>query len=86
MVLYVMDCPNDFFSKYQDRPIFGSDNGWGDNISPGEKLKNSLENVHVIRTFLETEEEFSGWNMTLRGIKLDNFALKKSIFKTSSDM
>lgn len=46
----------DFFIHYQDRIIFGTDNGWGDDLSPAQKVINAYNNVAFIRAFYETDD------------------------------
>ncbi|HBM79834.1 MAG TPA: hypothetical protein DD426_03195 [Clostridiaceae bacterium] len=36
---------HDFFIHYQDRIIFGTDNGWGDDLSPAEKVISAYNTV-----------------------------------------
>ena len=68
---------HDFFTKYQDRILFGTDNGWGNDLPPEQKISNAVNNVKVIRTFLETGDEFTGWGKSIKGIQLDCEALRK---------
>lgn len=57
----------DFFIKYQDRILFGTDNEYGDS-----------ENViETIRTFLETERSFKYWNLDIKGLNLPKVVLDK---------
>lgn len=58
----------DFFIRFQDRIIFGTDNGFFDE---------STYEINAIRTFLETEKTFSAWDMELHGIALPDTALRK---------
>ena len=44
------------FIHYQDRIIFGTDNGWGDDLSPAQKVINAYNNVAFIRAFYETDD------------------------------
>ena len=57
----------EFFIKYQDRMVFGSDNG----------LDESLVYIDVIRAFLETFEEFQCRGLQIRGIGLEYDILEK---------
>ncbi|GHU68803.1 hypothetical protein AGMMS49983_21740 [Clostridia bacterium] len=59
---------NEFFAKYQDRIIFGTDNGFF-----GEKCYE----IDAMRTFLEGERAFDAWEMHIRGIGLDESVLRK---------
>lgn len=67
----------EFFCKYQDRIVFGTDNGWGDDLSLSEKIEHSRDNVSIIRKFLETDDSFSAWDMDLKGICLPEDVLRK---------
>ncbi len=65
----------DFFTKWADRIIFGTDNTAGrlTESDPGGHVGYCLRKAHDMRTFLETDEAvFSG-----KGIKLDEPALGK---------
>jgi len=62
------DAWNEFFTKYQDRILFGTDNGFYGEI-PYE--------INVIRTFLETRNEFNAWERRIHGIGLDEVVLRK---------
>lgn len=57
----------EFFIKYQDRIVFGSDNG----------LDESLVYIDVTRTFLETFDELQCRGMRIKGIGLDHDILEK---------
>jgi predicted TIM-barrel fold metal-dependent hydrolase len=62
-----LDGWREFFIKYQDRILFGTDNDYGI----------SKELIYVIRTMLETDNEIEFWDTKLRGWKLDRPALEK---------
>lgn len=57
----------EFFTKYQDRLLFGTDNDYGE----------SKELLYVLRTFLETGNEVDYWETTLRGMAMGRKALEK---------
>ena len=57
----------EFFIKYQDRIIFGSDNG----------IDESLVYIDTTRRFLETNDEFICREMTIKGINLEKEILHK---------
>jgi len=57
----------EFFIKYQDRIIFGSDNG----------INEDLVYIDTARRFLETCDEFSCRDMTIKGINLEREVLEK---------
>lgn len=63
---------HDFFVKYQDRILFGTDNLCGD----------SAKNIKEARMFLKTDKEFwcPFWGFNVRGIYLDNVTLEKIYF------
>ena len=57
----------DFFIKYQDRILFGTDNDYGI----------SRELIYTMCTILETDNEVRFWDTHLHGMKLDRDALRK---------
>lgn len=57
----------EFFIKYQDRILFGTDNDYGA----------SKELLYVMRTILETDNEIEYWDMPLHGMKLERPVLEK---------
>jgi predicted TIM-barrel fold metal-dependent hydrolase len=73
------DKAREFFLKYQDRIIFGTDNHGEDReFAPGAPLEYwPVYKVAVMRAFLETEDEFPGWHHPLRGIALGQEVLAK---------
>jgi predicted TIM-barrel fold metal-dependent hydrolase len=69
---------HDFFTKYQDRIIFGTDNGWGTETPHNQKVIEAAEKVDWMRRFLETDDTFVNvWGMNITGIKLDREVLEK---------
>ncbi len=61
------DAWRDFFLRYQDRILFGTDNGF----------TSSTDTAMNVRRFLETDREFPAWGTTVRGIRLEREALEK---------
>jgi len=57
----------DFFIKYQDRILFGTDNDYGV----------AKELIYTMRTILETDNEIAYWDALLHGMKLDRGVLDK---------
>lgn len=57
----------EFFIKYQDRILFGSDNG----------INEDLVYIDTTRRFLETGDEFTCRGMTIKGINLEREVLDK---------
>ena len=64
----------EFFIKYQDRILFGTDTG--DNYDDLE-LKHSDKLVYLVRTFLEGTEPFRIFDCDVVPINLDEIVLKK---------
>jgi predicted TIM-barrel fold metal-dependent hydrolase len=62
-----LDGWRNFFIKYQDRILFGTDNDYGI----------SKELIYAIRTVLETDNEIEFWNTELHGMKLERSVLEK---------
>ena len=57
----------EFFVRFQDRILFGTDNGYSE----------STEIASNVRRFLETDQEFEAWGTRVRGIRLEREALEK---------
>lgn len=73
-------CPENwrhFFQRYEDRILFGTDNGWGSATPIEEKLQFASDNVAVIHRFLETADHFTGYGMELKGLDLPVHTLEK---------
>jgi predicted TIM-barrel fold metal-dependent hydrolase len=67
-----------FFARYQDRILFGTDNGYDAGGSLEEFSQRTSKHVESIRRFLETDEPFSAWGRNdLHGLKLDRDVLVK---------
>jgi predicted TIM-barrel fold metal-dependent hydrolase len=77
------DKARDFFIKYQDRIIYGTDNhSEPRDFAPGAPMEYwPAYKTIAMRRFLETDDEFKGWHRTLRGIKLDVPVLEKIYHK-----
>jgi predicted TIM-barrel fold metal-dependent hydrolase len=75
----VPDKARDFFIRYQDRIIFGTDNhGEARDFAPGAPLEYwPVYKMKAMRTFLETDRAFRGWHYDLKGIALDPPVLEK---------
>jgi predicted TIM-barrel fold metal-dependent hydrolase len=73
------DKTRDFFIKYQDRIVFGTDNhGEPRSFGPGAPLEYwPVYKMIAMRTFLETDAVFRAWHSDLRGIALDAEVLEK---------
>lgn len=73
-------CPDvwhEFFTKYQDRIFFGTDNTDKESAAaPGDR-SSAATRVNWMRTFLETTGPFQGFVWTLQGIGLDKAVLEK---------
>lgn len=67
-----------FFLDYQDRIIFGTDNGWGDEASPEEKIKDGCRNLTMLKEYFATPNEVRVWNgKMLKGMDLPETVLDK---------
>lgn len=71
----------EFFIKYEDRILFGTDNGWGSTTPMTEKIEFAVDNVATERRFLETADCFTGYGMELRGLDLPQATLEKIYFR-----
>ncbi len=88
-----LDATRDFFLKYQDRILYGTDSGMGSELSDEVKLANALENQTAVMRFLEEDAdvlldwpegleptlpyEFFGWSGRIHGIALPPEVLRK---------
>ena len=73
----------EFFIKYQDRILFGTDNH-GEKRNFGPQAPDEYwptPKITAMRTFLETNKEFRGWHSDLRGICLEKEVLEKIYYK-----
>ena len=71
------DQARDFFIKYQDRIIFGTDNVGVNGSHAKETMGECFEKVKKLRQFFETDEEVINWGATLRGISLPKEVCRK---------
>jgi hypothetical protein len=66
----------DFFLRRSDRLIFGTDNGWGDEPTPQEKVADGCNNVDLVTRYLSQEGPVTMWDGTqLQGMALPEEAL-----------
>lgn len=72
-----------FFTKYADRIIFGTDNGWGTELSMEEKIKAAKYNNNAIHRFLETDEKFVAHDLQFVGIALGEETLEKIYYSNA---
>lgn len=71
---------HDFFVKYQDRIIYGTDSMPG--MAPYEKAINDALNLqNNVRKFLETDETYSAFGGEVKGIALEDDVLEKIYYK-----
>jgi predicted TIM-barrel fold metal-dependent hydrolase len=68
----------EFFVKYQDRIIFGTDVC---DYSSDIELENMIKTVKITRMFLETDKEYQVWDLKLKGIALEKEVLEKIYYK-----
>lgn len=71
-----------FFVKYQDRILFGTDNGdWGlkieTNVPNRKKIEKYVSKVKMMRAFLETDQLIPSWG---KGLNLEEKVFKKIYF------
>lgn len=67
----------EFFIKYQDRIIFGTDNVAVNGDQKENVLERWADKVQKMRKFFETTEEFTYWDMKLRGLGLSKEVCRK---------
>jgi len=61
-----------FFTRYQDRLLFGTDNGYDCDATDEERIRGAAEQVRTVRRFLETGDVFDGLGReNLKGLNLD---------------
>lgn len=77
------DKAHNFFVKHQDRIVFGTDNhGEPRNFGRGAPLEYwPVYKIIAMRTFLETDQSFTGWHHPLHGIALDQGVLEKIYYQ-----
>lgn len=67
----------EFFQKYEDRILLGTDNGWGSMTPMEEKIDFAVNNLGNVRRFLETADHFEGYEMAIEGLDLPVSTLEK---------
>ena len=75
----------DFFIRYQDRILYGTDNGW-DNPDTDEMFELAEMNAQVQHRFLQTDDVFEGYGFTVRGLNLPEKVLEKIYYKNFEKM
>lgn len=75
----------DFFIRYQDRILYGTDNGWVTE-TPEEKFETAAENAAVQHRFLQTADIFEGYGFTVKGLNLPEKVLEKIYYKNFENM
>ncbi|NSW91434.1 MAG: amidohydrolase family protein [Firmicutes bacterium] len=65
----------EFFTKYQDRIIFGTD--MEDSMFQGRPQ----DIINTIRKFLETDDKFNNWGFEINGLALDKDVIDKIYYK-----
>jgi predicted TIM-barrel fold metal-dependent hydrolase len=67
-----------FFIDYQDRILFGTDNGWGDEASPAQKAIEGCEKIAFLDAFFSGDSTIRLWDKHLmRGLALPGKVLDK---------
>lgn len=60
-----------FFIDYKDRIILGTDNGWGDEPTPEEKVESGCFNISMLRAYFGGDQPVKAWNGSyLKGMNL----------------
>lgn len=68
---------HDFFEKYQDRILLGTDNAGGAEPEDKNCIDNAVSKVKIMRTFLETDDVIDAWGTRIKGLQLSRGALEK---------
>ncbi len=76
----------DFFIKYQDRILYGTDNGWGGSQDAQAKYDLLELNASVQHRFLQTADCFEGYGFQVRGLDLPEKVLEKIYYKNFERM
>lgn len=76
----------DFFIRYQDRILYGTDNGWALTDEPDELVETAKLNASVQHRFLQTADVFEGYGFTVRGLNLPVKVLEKIYYKNFEKM
>lgn len=68
----------EFFCEYADRILFGTDNGWGDDTSPAQKVVDGCSKLAMLDAYFSTDQIVHAWDETsLQGLHLPDEALSK---------
>jgi predicted TIM-barrel fold metal-dependent hydrolase len=76
----------DFFIRYQDRILYGTDNGWGGSQDATFKYELAELNASVMHRFLQTADVFEGYGFEVRGLDLPQKVLEKIYYKNFEQM
>ncbi|MDR3051520.1 MAG: amidohydrolase [Oscillospiraceae bacterium] len=72
------DAWRDFFNRYADRVLFGTDNGWGDDTSPAQKVVDGCQKILLLDAFFSTDAPVTLWRGTpQRGLALPEPTLRR---------
>lgn len=67
----------EFFLQYKDRLIFGTDNGWGDEPTPEEKIEEGCNNIEMLKEYFSSKEQVMLWDQTyVNGMNLPREVLE----------
>lgn len=67
-----------FLLRYQDRIVFGTDNGWGDEPSPAEKVESGSKIIRMLKEYFSTENIVEAWDgKEIKGMNLPKEALER---------
>lgn len=80
------DVWRDFFIRYQDRILYGTDNGWGGSQEAEAKYELADLNASVQHRFLQTADSFEGYGFAVKGIDLPEKVLEKLYYKNFEKM
>ena len=75
-----------FFIRYQDRILYGTDNGWGGHADAEYKYELLELNASVQHRFLQTADVFEGYGFEVHGLDLPEKALEKIYYKNFEKM
>lgn len=70
-----------FFIRYQDRILLGTDGGWLTGVAMEEKIGHAAGHAKRIRLFLSTEEELSFDEYRVRGLCLPEEVTRKILYE-----
>lgn len=75
-----------FFLRYQDRILYGTDNGWGGSQIAEDKYRLLELNASVQHRFLQTGDTFEGYGFQIHGLNLPVKVLEKIYYKNFERM